>query len=65
MCEQLLKEELIKECTSEVLWEVKQLETKWKQKEETQDEIIKKVNKFDQENYWNFLIKPYHQYQNL
>ena len=30
-----------------------------------QEEMIKKVNKFDQENYWNFLIKPYHQYQIL
>ena len=30
-----------------------------------QEERIKKVNKFDQENYWNFLIKPYHQYQTL
>ena len=41
------------------------METQWKQKAETHDEIIKKVNKFDQENYWNFLIKPYHQYQTL
>ena len=48
-----------------MLSEVKQLETQWKQKVEIEDEIIKKVNKFDQENYWNFLIKPYHQYQIL
>ena len=27
--------------------------------------MIKKVSNFDQENYWNFLIKPYHQHQTL
>ena len=27
--------------------------------------MIKKFNKFDEENYWNFLIKPYHQHQTL
>ena len=30
-----------------------------------QEEMIKKVNKFYQENFWNFLIKPYYQYQTL
>ena len=30
-----------------------------------QEEMIKKVNNFDQENYWQFLIKPYHQYQTV
>ena len=45
-----------------MLLEVKQLEMQWKQKAEMQDETVIKVNKFDQENYWNFLIKPYHQY---
>ena len=43
----------------------KQIEAQWKKKADTQDEVIKKVNKFDQKNYWNFQIKPYHQYQIL
>ena len=60
VCEQLVKAELLKENTSEVFSEEKHIEAQWKQKAETQNEVIKKVNKFDQENYWNFLIKPYH-----
>ena len=43
----------------------REVEIKWRQRADTQEEMIKKVNKFDQENYWNFLIKPYHQHQTL
>ena len=43
----------------------KEVESKWTQKSDQQEEMIKKVNKFDQENSWNFLIKPYHQQQAL
>ena len=50
---------------SDVFSETRQVETQWKQRADTQEEIIKKVNKFDQENYCNFLIKPYHQHQTL
>ena len=60
-----MKFELIKESIVELLPEIKPLEAQWKEIIEMQVEIIKKINKFDQENYSNFLIKPYHQYQNL
>ena len=43
----------------------KEIELKWTQRAEQQEEVIRKVNKFDQENSWNFLIKPYHQQQTL
>ena len=43
----------------------KEVELKWRQRVDTQEELIKKVDKFDQENYRNFLIKPYHQHQTL
>ena len=44
ICEQLLKAEVMKECTYEVLLEFKQPETQWKQKAEMQEETIKKIN---------------------
>ena len=50
---------------SDVFSGTKEVELKWRQREDTQEEMIKKFNKFDEENYWNFLIKPYHQHQTL
>lgn len=44
-----------------MLPKLKPLEAQWKESKNMQVETIKKINKFDQENYWNFLIKPYHQ----
>ena len=43
----------------------REVEIKWRQRVDTQEEMIKKVNKIDQENYQNFIIIPYHQHQTL
>ena len=50
---------------SDVFSVTREVEMKWRQREDTQEEMIKKVNKFDQENYQNFMIKPYQQHQTL
>ena len=50
---------------SDVFSLTKETELKWAQRAEQQEEVIRKVNTFDQENSWNFLIKPYHQQQTL
>ena len=51
MCEKLSREEILKENMSDVFLETRQVETQWKHRPDTQERIIKKVNKFDQENY--------------
>ena len=58
---QLLNAKLIKESTTEVLPELKLLESQCKERAETHIEVIKKITKRDRENYWNFLINPHHQ----
>ena len=65
ICDQMFKIELLKENTSDMFSGTKEVELKWRQRADTQEEMIKKINNFDQENYWNFFIKPYHQHQTL
>ena len=47
MCEQLSRVELLKENMFDVFLDTIQVETQWKQTTNTQEEMIKRVNKFD------------------
>ena len=54
--EHLVKFELIKESTTKVLSELKPLEAQWNKNTKMWEEMIKKINNFDQENYKNLII---------
>ena len=65
LCDQLFKIGLLEENTSDMFSMIKEVESRWIQQEDQKEEMIKKIDKFDQENSLNFLIKLYNQHQTL
>ena len=57
LCDQLFKIRILEENTCDMFSMIKEVESTWIQQADQQEEMIKKINKFDQENSLNFLIK--------
>ena len=61
LCDQLFKIGLLEENTFDMFSMIKEVDSRWIQQADQQEEMIKKIDKFDQENYLNFFITLYHQ----